>query len=343
MCLRISKTLRPKFLSASGFQPSSKLESVENPGLQIPDAHVASDQRCCGGRMWLRGIQFPFSKGWGTVGRKFPRKYLLSFVAQAKCKKIMKGWRWGERKNIGISIKKKKLASKHAERVTFRVDMWVIADAIEIIPKRWGHRWRIPLGKGLLFSPKICWMSGLPGFYSLKNRGDPGTVLYNFKTLYTYIIACSFVFYIYVYIYIYWTYYIIDSYLESRTIYNYMSDSMNIDIIHVSTCLHRACFLCHPLSTVQPGLGPLVATQVTWASASPRQPMHSLMLGIQWPWVWCVCLFLRVCRVSCACLALLKLPEEAFKGDNLKRCMLFGVGCWRFMAPPIVTELFPFT
>lgn len=63
MCLRISKTLRPKILSASGFQPNSKLESVENPGLQIPDAHVASDQRCCGGRMWLRGIEFPFSKG----------------------------------------------------------------------------------------------------------------------------------------------------------------------------------------------------------------------------------------------------------------------------------------
>ena len=145
MCLRISKTLRPKFLSASGFQPNSKLESVENPGLQIPDAHVASDQRCCGGRMWLRGIQFPFSKGWGTVGRKFPRKYLLDsqFIAQAKWKK-MKGWRW-ERKNIGIFIKKKKLASKHAKRVTFRVDMWAGSYAIEIIPKRWGHRWRIPL------------------------------------------------------------------------------------------------------------------------------------------------------------------------------------------------------
>lgn len=121
-----------------------------------------------------------------------------------------------------------------------------------------------------------------------------------------------------------------------------MFDSMNIDIIHVSTCLHRAWFLCHPLSTVQPGLGPLVATQVTWASASPRQPMHSLMLGIQWPWVWWVWLFLRVCRVSCVCLALLKLPEEAFKGDNLKRCMLFGVGCWRFMAPTVIA-LFPFT
>ena len=63
MCLRICKTLRPNFLNASGFQPNSKSESIENPGLQKSDANAASDQRCCGSHMWLRGVQFPFSKG----------------------------------------------------------------------------------------------------------------------------------------------------------------------------------------------------------------------------------------------------------------------------------------
>lgn len=162
MCLRISKTLRPKILSASGFQPNSKLESVENPGLQIPDAHVASDQRCCGGRMWLRGIEFPFSKGWPNCWKEVPPQVSSQFIAQAKCKKKWKGDDEENVKTLVYSSKRKN---------------W-----LPNMPNVSRSGWTCGLGLTQLKSYQkdevivegFPYMSGLPGFYSLKDRGDPG-------------------------------------------------------------------------------------------------------------------------------------------------------------------------